>query len=115
MAKPTLPPRVRTLITRAEATPMKRGGVDSWTTDMRRMSGAVNPMPATPLLERGGHAGWTSVFCSVQRVNKGEATHKAVAIAVFWPDMARPMVATPKQTKPAHRGHLRSLVRVTSA
>jgi len=50
MAYPTVPPRVLAEMVKAEATPMNRGGVESWTIVMTMTRGATKPTPAKALL-----------------------------------------------------------------
>lgn len=73
---------------RADATPMYKGGVESWTAVITKMRGAVKPIPAIAL--------------------------KASPIFAFVPDKAKPMILIVKRMKPVQMGHLRSRVLVTS-
>lgn len=73
----------------AEAIPMNKGGVDSWTRVTRRMSGAENPIPPTALLSDR----IPGISVGFKRMDRHGATHKAVAMFLLVPDIAKPMMA----------------------
>jgi hypothetical protein len=95
---------------KAEATPMKSGGVESCTIVITKTSGATNPTPAKALL--------LQEICSVDRriAEKREIrTYKTRPSFTLVPLIAKPMTDTLKKMNPAQIGHLISDLLVTSS